>query len=632
MGDLGFGWSKTGAKWGGVIEVLDPKLQTAITEMRTAGLNIMMSMKEEGKPVSFVEDCAVPLEHLAEYTVAAHRRLREARHPRHLVRACLGRLPARAAGAQPAARQGRRGDARHRRGSLRHGARLQGLAFRRARRRHRALGIPREDVRRRGSCAPSRRSRSASIRRACSIPARSCMRRNSTTAACSATGRAIAARTCTPISTGRPIPAPAAVSRARSRCATTTAPAARSQGGVMCPSYRVTRDERDVTRGRANTLRLAITGQLGADALTSDEMAETMKLCVSCKACRRECPTGVDMARMKIEVQAARVAKHGIVAARPADRLSAALCAVRGRGGRKLANLRNDVPRLRRLVGDICRLERAARAAALARRSTGARPCRLIGRAATARPVVSLRRHLQPLFRAGEHRRRARRARRRGLWRASAEAGGRQPPSALLRAHVPRGRARRRGAARGRALRRRARALRRARNPGGRPRAELPPRLPRRDPGADQERGRAPRLPPTRCCSRNSSRARREAGQAEAAAQARGQARAAARPLPPEILRRHAAVETTLKLVPDLAVETDRIRAAAAWPAPSAMAPTPSTSRSRWRSSRCCPPCARPRPTTLVVADGTSCRHQIKDGTGREALHVARVLAMSLDA
>jgi Fe-S oxidoreductase len=82
-------------------------------------------------------------------------------------------------------------------------------------------------------------------------------------------------------------------------------------GNVMCPSYRVTRDERDVTRGRANSLRLAISGQLGKDALASDEMAETMKLCVSCKGCRRECPTGVDMARMKIEVLAARAAKHG---------------------------------------------------------------------------------------------------------------------------------------------------------------------------------------------------------------------------------------------------------------------------------------------------------------------------------
>jgi hypothetical protein len=84
------------------------------------------------------------------------------------------------------------------------------------------------------------------------------------------------------------------------------------EGGVMCPSYRATRDERDVTRGRANTLRLAISGQLGPDALASDEMMETLKLCVSCKAIRHECPTGVDMAKMKIEVLAARAARHGL--------------------------------------------------------------------------------------------------------------------------------------------------------------------------------------------------------------------------------------------------------------------------------------------------------------------------------
>src|SRR5271163_1199023 len=68
IGDLGIAWDRTGAKWGGVVEVLDAKLQSAITEVRTAGLNIMMSMKEAGKPISFIEDCAVPLENLADYT------------------------------------------------------------------------------------------------------------------------------------------------------------------------------------------------------------------------------------------------------------------------------------------------------------------------------------------------------------------------------------------------------------------------------------------------------------------------------------------------------------------------------------------------------------------------------------
>ena len=71
--------------------------------------------------------------------------------------------------------------------------------------------------------------------------------------------------------------------------------------GTMCPSFRATRSERDLTRGRANALRLAMSGKLGEDALTSQAMYETMSLCVSCKGCRRECPTGVDMARMKIE-------------------------------------------------------------------------------------------------------------------------------------------------------------------------------------------------------------------------------------------------------------------------------------------------------------------------------------------
>jgi Fe-S oxidoreductase len=118
--------------------------------------------------------------------------------------------------------------------------------------------------------------------------------------------------------------------------------------GVMCPSYRATRDEAHLTRGRANTLRLALTGQLGADAMASDALAEAMRLCVSCKACRRECPTGVDMAKMKLEVTAARAERHGVdlrerlVAALP--RLAPALSALA-----PVANLRNRVPALRRM-------------------------------------------------------------------------------------------------------------------------------------------------------------------------------------------------------------------------------------------------------------------------------------------
>jgi Fe-S oxidoreductase len=81
---------------------------------------------------------------------------------------------------------------------------------------------------------------------------------------------------------------------------------------VMCPSYRATRDEKHLTRGRANTLRLALTGQIGADGLASDEVADAMALCVSCKGCRRECPTGVDMAKLKIEVLHARVKARGL--------------------------------------------------------------------------------------------------------------------------------------------------------------------------------------------------------------------------------------------------------------------------------------------------------------------------------
>ena len=207
-------------------------------------------------------------------------------------------------------------------------------------------------------------------------------------------------------------------------------------GGVMCPSYRVTRDERDVTRGRANTLRLAVTGQLGPDALASDEMAETLSLCVSCKACRRECPTGVDMARMKIEVQAARAAKHGLSLH---DRLVGYLPRYAPYAARLswLMNLRDALPGAapscrRRSPGSVrgaaCRNgARDVYRDALLRSGSGER-----GRA--------VRRHLQPLFRARESRRRAARARSRRLSRAGGAAEGRRHAAALLWPDFPVGR------------------------------------------------------------------------------------------------------------------------------------------------------------------------------------------------
>ena len=100
----------------------------------------------------------------------------------------------------------------------------------------------------------------------------------------------------------------------------------KSNVGVMCPSYRVSKNEQHLTRGRANTLRLAITGQLGADAFTSDAMYQTMDLCVGCKGCKRECPTGVDMAKMKTEFLYHYHQKNGLSPKRSSICLLASLC------------------------------------------------------------------------------------------------------------------------------------------------------------------------------------------------------------------------------------------------------------------------------------------------------------------
>ncbi len=116
-------------------------------------------------------------------------------------------------------------------------------------------------------------------------------------------------------------------------------------GGTMCPSFRVTRNERDSPRGRANTVRLAMSGQLGPHGLTAPEMLETMKLCVSCKACKSECPSAVDIASLKLEVLAAANKRHPLSLR---DRLTAFLPRYAPRAGRFwwALNARDVVPSL----------------------------------------------------------------------------------------------------------------------------------------------------------------------------------------------------------------------------------------------------------------------------------------------
>ena len=81
--------------------------------------------------------------------------------------------------------------------------------------------------------------------------------------------------------------------------------------GVMCPSFHATREEEHSTRGRANLLRTALSGQLDADAWTSDAVHDALDLCLGCKACKNECPSSVDMAKIKTETLAQRYARLG---------------------------------------------------------------------------------------------------------------------------------------------------------------------------------------------------------------------------------------------------------------------------------------------------------------------------------
>jgi len=619
IGTLGYAFDKRGPQWGGVVEVLGQKLQAAIAEVRAAGLNVMMSMKAAGKPVSFVEDCAVPLEHLADYTD----RLTEifTKHDTrgtwyaHASVGCLHVRPvlnlrlekdvtAMRAIAEEAFALVREYKGSH---SGEHGDGIVRSEF------HEVMFGGRlvrafEEVKDRFD--PSGLFNPGRVVRAPKFDDRSLLRY--------APGYH-ADEIATHLD-WRAYPGAGGGFQGAVEMCNNNGACRSLAGGVMCPSYRVTREERDVTRGRANTLRLAITGQLGPDAFVSDEMAETLKLCVSCKACRRECPTGVDMARMKIEVMAARAAR-GVLSGR--DRFVGYLPRYAPFVSRLpwLLNLRDRIPGLPWLS------ERIAGFSAKRSLPRWRRPFREpkmpIG-PETGREVVlfvdTFSRYFEP---------------------ENVEDALIVLEAAGCRVHMPRPTDR--PLCCGRTFLSIGQ-VGEARHEAQRCLDAFAPYVERGIPVVGLEpscligfRDEIPALIRSRDARDLATHAlmfeefvAKELGDALPLAPIGKQA----------LLHGHChqksfalmdSVMGALKLVPELAVEPIESSCCGMAGAFGYGADTIDVSLKMGELSLL-PAVRKAAPDTIIVADGTSCRHQIKDGTGREALHVARLLAMSLKA
>ncbi len=357
MGDLGLP--------GSVVPMPDDAPQKNLWEVRKAGLNIMMSLKGDGKPVSFIEDCAVPLAHLADYTDALTEVF--ARHGTRgtwYAHASVGTLHVRpildmrqdgAAKMRAIAEEaavlvrrykgaysGEHGD------GLCRGEWIQwqfGPVLNEAFRSIKALMDPANLFCPGRMIDPPRMDEGALFR----FPPPSAPRPYRRIelkpvldwSAWNVQADPVTEATTAPGTGGDPT---GGLAKAVEMC-NNNGHCRKFDAGTMCPSYRVTRDEQHLTRGRANTLRLALSGQLGPDAFTGDAVAEAMDLCVSCKGCRRDCPTGVDMAKMKIEFLAQRGARHGRSLK---DRLIARLPDYAGTASRLpwLLNLRDRIPGL----------------------------------------------------------------------------------------------------------------------------------------------------------------------------------------------------------------------------------------------------------------------------------------------
>jgi FAD/FMN-containing dehydrogenase/Fe-S oxidoreductase len=291
---------------GSVVAVSDARLMRDVWEVRKAGLNIMMSMKGDGKPVSFIEDCAVPLEHLAEYTA----RLSEVfeRHGTqgtwyaHASVGCLHVRPV---------LDMRRDGARKMRAIAEEAAELV-KRFKGVYSGEHGDGIVRSEWIEPFFGAPLTRTFEA-IKEL--FDPRNLLNPGKIVRAPKQDDRTLfrypPGYRSLPIVTALDWSECGGLDKAVEMCNNNGA-CRKFDAGTMCPSYRVTRDEEHTTRGRANTLRLALSGQLGPEALTSEAMHAAFELCVACKGCKRECPTGVDMAKMKVEFLHHYRRRHGL--------------------------------------------------------------------------------------------------------------------------------------------------------------------------------------------------------------------------------------------------------------------------------------------------------------------------------
>lgn len=624
MGDLGFGWTNDQRKWGGVVEITEPALQSGIADFRAAGLNVMMSMKQEGKPVSFVEDCAVPLPHLADYTA----RLNEvfARHGTsgtmyaHASEGCLHVRPvlnlklekdvkAMRAIAEEAFALVREYKGSH---SGEHGDGLVRSEFHETMFGERLVADFREVKQR---FDPAGVLNPGKIVDAPRMDDRSLFRFKPDY-------RVTELKTKLDWSA---YPGAGGGFQGAVEMCNNNGACRKLEGGVMCPSYRATRSEKDVTRGRANTLRLAISGQLGPDALASDEMMETLKLCVSCKACRHECPTGVDMAKMKIEVLAARAATHGLTLR---DRLVGYLPHYAGLASRlaPLANLRNRSPLLRKLFERFAGIS-ARRALPAFRSDVFVPPAEVVGPEG-GREVVLFADTFNRIYE-----------------RENLDAALRVLAAGGYRVHLPKPAGGSRPLCCGRTFLS-AGLVDEARSELDRLVAAFAPFAARGVPIVGLEPSCLLTLRDELASLRKDKDAKAisahaltfeeflvreaEAGRLQLLLGAVAEKAMVHGHCHQKSLGAFKPVEQVLRLVPGLKVEIIESSCCGMAGAFGYGADTYDASIEMAELSLL-PAVRRADKSTLVIADGTSCRHQIHDGAQREALHVARVLAMSLD-